>query len=88
MWASLTTGVLSSILGRALLALGIGFLSFAGFNEVLQLALSQVQAYLNGLPLQLLGLLGWCHADRPISAIFAGYAAALAMSAASRFVTK
>ena len=51
-------------------------------------ALVQVQTYLNGLPLQLLGLLGWCHADRPISAIFAGYAAALAMSAASRFVTK
>lgn len=88
MWASLTTGVLSSILGRALLALGIGFLTFAGFNEVLSLALSQIQTYLNGLPLQLLGLLGWCHADRPISAIFAGYAAALAMSAASRFVTK
>jgi len=88
MWASLTTGVVSSIIGRALLALGIGFLSFIGFNEVLSLALAQVQTYLNGLPAQLLGLLGWCHADRPISAIFAAYAAALAMSAASRFVTK
>lgn len=88
MWAALTSTVLGSIIARSLLALGVGALSMLGFNELLQLAMTRVQSVLNGIPADLLGLLGYMHADVPVSAFFAGHTAALALSAATRWISK
>ena len=50
--------------------------------------MSRIQASLSGIPADLLGLLGYMHADVPVSAFFAGHSAALALSAAARFLHK
>lgn len=88
MWTALTSTVIGSIIARALLALGVGIVSMIGFNELLSLALTRVQASLTGIPADMLGLLGYMHADVPISAFFAGHTAALALSAATRWISK
>lgn len=88
MWAALTSTMIGSILARALLALGVGIVSMVGFNELLELAMVKVQSLFTGIPAGLLGLMGYMHMDVPISAWFAGQAAALALSAATRFLPK
>ncbi|MFM5766939.1 DUF2523 family protein [Aeromonas caviae] len=88
MWAALTSTVIGSILARALLALGVGILSMMGFEELLSLAMDEIQALFTGIPADLLGLMGYMHADLPISAWFAGQTAALALSTATRFLPK
>ncbi|MNZ21229.1 hypothetical protein D3C78_382960 [compost metagenome] len=88
MWAALTSTVIGSILARALLALGVGIVSMVGFSELLTLAMTRIQGLFGGIPGDLLGLLGFMHMDVPISAWFAGQAAALALSAATRFLPK
>ncbi|BBS87242.1 DUF2523 family protein [Aeromonas media] len=88
MWAALTSTVIGSILARALLALGVGILSMMGFEELLTLAMDEIEALFTGIPADLLGLMGYMHADLPISAWFAGQTAALALSTATRFLPK
>ncbi|WP_323899878.1 DUF2523 family protein [Aeromonas caviae] len=88
MWAALTSTVIGSILARALLALGVGIMSMIGFNELLTLAMSRIESLFTGIPADLLGLIGYMHADLPISAWFAGQTAALALSTATRFLPK
>ncbi|BED98953.1 DUF2523 family protein [Aeromonas dhakensis] len=88
MWAALTSTVIGSILARALLALGVGMVSMAGFSELLTMAMTRIQGLFVGIPVDLLGLMGYMHMDVPISAWFAGQAAALALSAATRFLPK
>ncbi|MFM4812785.1 MULTISPECIES: DUF2523 family protein [Aeromonas] len=88
MWAALTSTVIGSILARALLALGVGIVSMVGFSELLTLGMNRIQSLFSGIPADLLGLLGFMHMDVPISAWFAGQAAALALSAATRFLPK
>jgi len=89
MWAALTAGLAGQVLARFLLAAGVGFVTYVGFSELLSLALSQVQdIFAAGLTGDLLGLAGWAHLDVPISAWFSGHAAALALSAATRFIPK
>jgi len=88
MWAALTSTVIGSILARALLALGVGIVSMIGFSELLTLAMNRIQGLFVGIPIDLLGLLGFMHMDVPISAWFAGQAAALALSTATKFLPK
>ncbi|MFQ2614375.1 DUF2523 family protein [Aeromonas caviae] len=88
MWATLTSTVIGSILARALLALGVGIVSMIGFSELLQLAMTRIQGLFGGIPADLLALLGFMHMDVPISAWFAGQAAALALSTATKFLPK
>lgn len=88
MWATLTSTMIGSILARALLALGVGIVSMIGFSELLQLSMTRIQGLFGGIPADLLGLMGYMHADVPISAWFAGQTAALALSTATRFLPK
>ncbi|MFQ2571924.1 DUF2523 family protein [Aeromonas caviae] len=88
MWAALTSTMIGSILARALLALGVGIVSMIGFNELLTLAMNRIHGLFAGVPADLLGLMGYMHADVPISAWFAGQTAALALSTATRFLPK
>ncbi|WP_324026800.1 DUF2523 family protein [Aeromonas caviae] len=84
----MTSTVIGSILARALLALGVGIVSMIGFSELLQLAMTRIQGLFGGIPADLLALLGFMHMDVPISAWFAGQAAALALSTATKFLPK
>lgn len=88
MWSLFTRAAAGSFITRILLALGVGFLSYAGFAEVLSLAQTQIQTYLTGFSADAVGFLGLCNLDHIVNAIFAGYSAQIALSAPKKLLMK
>lgn len=88
LWAYFTRTAAGSFITRILLSLGIGFLSYAGFSEVLALALSRIQSLLAGFPLAALNLLGLSGADYIVNSFFAAYSARVAMRATRKMMVK
>ncbi|QEY25503.1 DUF2523 family protein [Neisseria zalophi] len=50
MWGKLITGVLMSVAGRLIAALGLSFVSYVGLNEIQGYLLNQVQTQIGGIP--------------------------------------
>lgn len=69
--------VLGSMVGRVLVALGIGFVTYSGFDMSVTWLLNQVKASMAGMPADILQFLGWLWVDRAIGLVFAAYSAAL-----------
>jgi hypothetical protein len=77
---SLLGGLLSvcgSMVGRVLLALGIGFVTYKGFDTSISWLLSQVQSNMSAMPAQIASFLAFLWVDKAISMVFAAYSAAL-----------
>lgn len=70
---------LASWVGRILLALGVGFVTFYGISELGTWVKSMMQGSMSGLPADALGLLGFLWVDKAITMIFSAWVAALAM---------
>lgn len=80
------TSALASMVGRVLLTLGMTYVTFAGFNIVIEEVFSLIRDSFAGLPAQVLGLVGYLWVDKAISLIFSAYSAAFvirSMGAAS-----
>lgn len=50
MWAKMLTGVLSTLAGKIISALGLSFVTYVGINELQQQLLSAVSEQLGGMP--------------------------------------
>jgi predicted naringenin-chalcone synthase len=80
---------MQSLIGRALIVLGLSFVSYTGFQTVGTYAFSQIQSSFSGLSPQAVGLLGYLWVDKGLSVIFSAYTAALALRmAGSNVLTK
>ena len=88
LWGYFTRTAAGSFVTRILLSLGIGFLTYAGFSEVLQLAMTRIQSLLTGIPLATLNLAGMAGVDYIINAFFAAYTARVAMRAGKKIMVK
>lgn len=80
--ASLLGGLVqaaSSIVGRVLIALGIGYVSYTGINALLTLIKSQVVSYLVGAPGTVVAIMGLLKIDIAVSIIFSALAARLVL---------
>jgi len=70
---------MGSFVGRALIALGVGFVSYKGIdlglNSLRDLAISNVK----GMPVQVVGFLAYLWVDKALTVIFSGVAVALSM---------
>ncbi|HEY8606097.1 MAG TPA: DUF2523 domain-containing protein [Noviherbaspirillum sp.] len=66
-----------SIVGRVLLALGIGYLTFSGVGNLGEWVLDQMKGALSGLPADALGFLAFLWVDKGITMIFSAWVAAL-----------
>lgn len=50
MWAKMLTGVLTTIAGKIISALGLSFVTYVGINELQTQLIAAVSAQLDGLP--------------------------------------
>lgn len=79
----------TSIAGRALLALGFGYVTFKGFDIGIGWLLQQIKDNMNGLPVEILQFLAFLWVDKAIGMVFSAYAAAAAIRmAGSTSITK
>lgn len=93
---SLLGGLLTiagSMVGRVLLALGMSFVTFKGFDLTVSWLLNQIKAYMGGMPADVLSFLAWCWVDKAIGMVFSAYTAAIAVKVAggtgiTKLVTK
>lgn len=69
----------SSIVGRVLIALGIGYVSYTGINALLGWIKSQVIASLVGAPGTVVAIMGLLKIDVAVSIIFSALAARLVL---------
>lgn len=69
--------VAGSIVGRVLLALGMGFVTYTGFDAAVTYLLNQIKGDLSAMPGDVLSLLGFLWVDRAIALVFSAYSAAL-----------
>lgn len=68
-----------SFVGRALIALGIGYVSYTGINALLGWIKSQVISYLVGAPATVVAIMGLLKIDVALSIIFSAFAARLVL---------
>ncbi|WP_293781281.1 DUF2523 family protein [uncultured Oxalicibacterium sp.] len=90
--ASLLGGLLqlaASMVGRVLLALGMSFFVFTGFNIGFDFLKNIITSNMTGMGADVMGILGFLWVDKAISLILSAYTAALAIKlAGSDSVTK
>lgn len=85
--------IVGSVVGRALLALGMGFVTFQGFDLAITWLLNQIKADMSALPVQVLNLLSYLWVDKAIGMVFSAYTAAVLIKTAgstkfTKLVTK
>jgi hypothetical protein len=85
--------IAGSLVGRVLLALGMGFVTFKGFDLTVSWLLDQIKSYMGQMPSDVLSFLGWCWVDKAIGMVFSSYTAAIAVKVAggsgiTKLVTK
>jgi hypothetical protein len=77
---SLLGGLLTicgSMVGRVLLALGLSYVTYTGFDTSINWLLDQIKSNFAAMPAQIVGFLTWLWVDKAISMVFAAYSAAL-----------
>ena len=81
--ASLLGGLVTvagSIVGRVLIALSIGYVSYSGLSALLDALRGQVIGYLTGAPAQVVAIMGLLKVDVALSVVFSAYAARLILA--------
>lgn len=77
------------MVGRVLLALGMGYVTFKGFDLTIAWLLTSIKTNISGMPAEIVSFFAWLWVDKAISMIFSAYsAAALVKMAGSASVTK
>lgn len=69
--------VCGSMVGRVLLALGMGYVTYSGFDLTIGWLLAQIKANFSAMPLQVVNFLAFLWVDKAIGMIFSAYSAAL-----------
>lgn len=73
----------STLVGRILISLGIGFVTYSGLDAAVDWAFDQVVSNIQGLPADVLQLLGVLQVDTAITMISSAYTARLALAGLS-----
>lgn len=78
-----------TLVGRVLLALGLSFVTYAGFDLAINALLIQIKSNMSSLPVDILNFMGYMWVDKAIGMMFSAYAAALVLKmSASGVITK
>ncbi|PRC91033.1 DUF2523 domain-containing protein [Solimicrobium silvestre] len=86
-WGGLAI-VLPSLVGRVLLALGIGFVTYKGFNIGTDFLMNLIKNNLSGMPSDITSFLAWCWVDKALALMFSSFTASLAIKTAQGSLTK
>lgn len=72
-------GAMGSLVGRAMLSLGIGFVTYKGIGAGVDLLKQRVIENVQGMPSDVVGLVGFLGIDSAITIIFSAVATALSI---------
>lgn len=68
--------MMGSLIGRALLALGMGYVTYKGFDVAVGWLLTQIKSNMAGLPSEIVNFMAFLWVDKAIGLVFSAYAAA------------
>jgi len=90
MWFAFTTAIASNLVARILLALGVSFITYSGFDVLLQGVFMHTQLLLtqSGVSYITLCFMGRMGIDQFINIIISAYTARLALTSLRRMVLK
>jgi len=77
---SLLGGLLTicgSMVGRVLLALGLSYVTYTGFDTSITWLLNQIKSNFTAMPAQIVAFLAWLWVDKAIAMVFSAYSAAM-----------
>lgn len=80
--------VMATLVGRAILALGIGFVTYKGVTTLLTALKAQVISSITGIGGDALSLIGFLWLDKGLTIIFSAYTVVLAFRFANGAVKK
>jgi hypothetical protein len=78
----LLLSLVASVVGRVLLALGLSYVTYTGFDTGVQWLLDQVKQDISAMPSEVVSFLAWLWVDKAIGMVFSCYAASLAVKMA------
>jgi hypothetical protein len=78
----------ASVVGRVLLALGLGFVTFKGFNVLTDSIVTQVKASFGGFPSDITSFLAYLWVDKALGVLFSAYTAAAGIKMAGSGMIK
>lgn len=79
---------MGSLIGRALVALGVGYVTYKGVDVSSQFLTDQVKSNIGGLPSDIISFLAWCWVDKALGMVFSTWTSCLAVSGISGGITK
>jgi len=74
--------IAGSMVGRVLIALGMSYVTYSGFDLGINWLLEQIKGNMAALPADVVSFLAWCWVDKAIGVIFSAYSAALVVKLA------
>lgn len=81
--------ICGSLVGRVLLALGIGYVTFKGFDLLIGWLLNSIKGNIGQMPAEIVSFLAWLWVDKAIGMVFSAYSAAVVIKmAGSTQITK
>lgn len=80
--------IMASTVGRVLLALGLGFVTFSGTNVAINFLEQTIKDAMSGMSAQVVGFLAWCWVDKAISLIFSTYTVCMTFKMAGSTVLR
>lgn len=81
--------ICGSLVGRVLIALGMGYVTYSGFDLAITWLLDQVKSNINAMPVDVVNFLAFLWVDKAIGMVFSAYTAALTVKlAGSTKITK
>lgn len=69
--------IVGSVVGRVLLALGLSYVAYSGFDTGITWLLTEIKSNISAMPGEVVDFLAWLWVDRAIGLLFSTYSAAL-----------
>ncbi|MHA4871602.1 DUF2523 domain-containing protein [Duganella sp. PWIR1] len=69
--------IASSMVGRVLLALGMSYVTYTGFDLAITWLLDQVKNNIAAMPSEIVSFMAWLWVDKAISMLFSAYTASI-----------
>lgn len=80
--------IAGSVVGRVLLGLGIGFVTYSGLGASIDWLKTSIQNSFAGMPADTLSFLAWLWVDKAISLLFSAYTVAMTFKLAGSTVMR
>ena len=69
--------ICGSMVGRVLLALGMSYVTYSGFDVGINWLLTSIKTNMSAMPADILSFMAWIWLDKAIGLIFSAYSSAL-----------